>query len=258
MKLLIAITSILLALCASTAPAQQVYQSESKSWKFTCPEGWQQIAFEIIKHRETQEREDWPDKVFTYIAGFTRGGMNTFTYPYILINRTEIDLTEVTYEDIEEGTNFPEEVKTNRDYALGTYMQEAFGPHGTVDRSRRLLVTWADGPDEQGLEVRCTLYTFLGAKQSIQFECYDLKSNNDRNRAYFQAFVNSFEMRDDLKFVPTEGKSKFDKSNFKEESGRRYGRRGYTSSGGWGFRVYGLGGLVTLIASAIVWLIFKD
>lgn len=242
-----------LAFCAS-ARAQQVYQSESKSWKFTCPEGWQQIAFDIIKHREKSEREGWPDKVFTYIAGFTRGGMNTFTYPYILINRTEIDLTECTYEDIEEGTNLPDEVSSERDYALGTYMQQAFASNGTLDRGRGLLTTWGEHVDENGKEFKVTLYTFLGAKQSIQFECYDLKSNGSKNDGYIREFVNSFEMRDDLRFVPTSGKSRFDKSNFKEE---RRASRGYRRSGR-GIRVYGLGGLGTVIAAAIVWLIFRD
>ena len=242
-----------LALMASAAGAQQVYQSESKSWKFTCPEGWQQIAFDIIKHREKTEREQWPEKVFTYIAGFTRGGMNTFTYPYILINRTELDLTECTYEDIEEGTNFPEEVSSERDFQLGTYMQQAFSRNGTIDRSRNLLTTWWEDTDENGKEFRVTFYTFLGGKQSIQFECYDLKSNGSANDRYFKEFVNSFEMRDDLKFVPTAGTSKFDKSNFKEERrSRSYGRSGR------GFRIYGIGGLGTLIAAAIVWLIFRD
>jgi hypothetical protein len=242
-----------LSLFTPPAAAQQVYQSESKSWKFTCPPGWQQIAFDIIKHREKAEREQWSDKVFTYIAGFTRGGMNTFTYPYILINRTDLDLTECTYEEIEEGTNLPEEVSRLRDFELGMYMQQAFARNGTLDRSRGLLTTWGEETDDNGKEYRVTFYTYLGARQSIQFECYDLKSNGSRNDGYFKEFVNSFEMRDDLKFVPTTGISKFDKSNFKEERRSRSSGRS-----GRGFRIYGIGGLGTLIAAAIVWLIFRD
>jgi hypothetical protein len=251
MKWLSRVLSVVLFLALGpVATAQQVYQSESKSWKFICPEGWQQIGFDVIKGREDAERAEWPDKQFKYIAGFTRGPMNTLTYPYILINRTDVDLTSVKYEDFEEGWKLPDEVNNERDLALGIFVYSNFGQEGQVDRDKVRLIAKYDDTDDQGKEFTIKLYTYLGKTQSIQFECYDLKERTGQNDGYFTAFVNSFEMRDDLRFVPTEGKSQFDRSNFKEEpKPRSSGRRGY---GRYGF--YGFGGIGVMVALLLLWL----
>jgi hypothetical protein len=249
-KCMMSAITLAVCLCATAAQAQQVYQSESKSWKFTCPEGWQQIAFSIIKAREEAERADWPEKQFKYIAAFTRGPMNTMTYPYILINRTDVDLTNVTYEDFEEAWRLPDEVEKERELDLGLFVYGNFGDKGVVDRDRKRVVATYEDVDEQGKEYVNTLYTYLGKTQSIQFECYDLKERGTQNLKHFDDFVNTFEMREDLKFVPTTGKSQFDKSNYKEAprrttyTGRRYGRYGF----------YGFGGVGAVVALLLLWL----
>jgi hypothetical protein len=107
--------------------------------------------------------------------------------------------------------------------------------------------------DENNKEFTITLYTYLGKAQSLQFECYDLKERGAANRGHFEKFINSFKMRDDLKFVPTSGKSQFDKSNFKQERSSSGSGRSYR-----GGRYFGFGGVGLVIALLARWWVYKD
>lgn len=249
MRQFIAIVWLAIGLCAHSARAQQEYQSESKGWKFTAPEGWNQISFELMKHEEEQSAMEWPGKPFKYIAGFTRGGMNTFSYPFIAVNRTDIDLTNVKYEDFEEGWALQDTAESSREVALAEFVYLNFGENGSVDREKGRLISGYETVDEDDKEVVATFYTYLGKTQSIQFECYDLKERGTANKKYFDEFVNTFEMREDLQYVPTAGKSQFDRSNYGEGTRSRRGGGGY---GRYGF--YGFGGVGATVALLLLWL----
>ncbi len=228
------------AVLCGVAVAQQEYKSESGSWRFVCPAEWNPIGFDVIKADDAQAREEFPDKTFTYIAGFTMGPMNTKTYPYILINKTDVDLSGITFDELDEALRM-QEPDNERDLDLLLLGVNFTAEPGSLDRSRLRVTGYYDDTDAQGKEYHATLYTFLGKTQSLQFECYDLKSSASQNVAAFREFVDSFSMRDDLKFVAATGAGHYDKSNYKDAP-RRY------SSGGrsWRYSGWGIGVMVVL------------
>lgn len=226
---------IVMAVCVSAATAQQEYASESKSWRFVAPAQWNPIGFDIIKAGEAAERERFSDKNYTSIAGFTTGPMNTRTYPYIIVNKTEVDLSGVQFEDLDEALSMSFE-DNERGLALLMLATNFTGEPGSLDRSRLRVTGWYDDKDDNGKDYHCTIYTYLGKAQSIQFECYDLKSAATQNAAQFREFVDSFAMRDDLKFVPATAPDRYDPAKFKESKQASSSGRSYRS-----FRYTGLG-----------------
>jgi hypothetical protein len=212
--------ALFLAATATIATAQQAYEAESKAWKFVAPFDWNQIHFRIMQQEDEFSRARYPQKNYKYIAGFTKGQMNTFTLPYILVNKTEVDLSGVKWEDIEQGfaqTN----PRSARDKALAGFVAQWQMGDTVVDREHCRTVSLAQYQNQRGEAIKCTTYSYLGAKYIIQLECYDLASTNDKNLPAIDALVNSFAFKDDAKFYPTQDAGRFANANFRRSSSNR-------------------------------------
>ena len=70
MFLFVLFSSLAVALGCPKALAQNEtpYQSESGSWSFTKPSSWNPIGFAVMREVENQNRADYPDKNFKYVA----------------------------------------------------------------------------------------------------------------------------------------------------------------------------------------------
>lgn len=225
------VMAVVLACVPAVASAQQLYQSETKAWKFTAPEEWNPIHFRIMKAEDEYTRAKYPNKNYKYIAGFTRGGMNTFTMPYIFVNKTEVDLSGVKYEDMEEGFAIAKP-SGKREEALKAFVGQWQMGDTVVDREKNRTVSIAEYKNQRGETVRCTTYSYLGSKYIIQFECYDLASEDDKNLPAIDKLVNSFDFTEEASFVPTQDAGRFAKGNFR--GGSSGGSSRYYYGGGAG------------------------
>lgn len=251
------VAAVVLVVMTPWAVAQREYASESRSWSFTSPAGWNPIGFEVIKGIEAQVRAEYPDKTMTYIAGFTKGPMNTLVYPRILVNKTDVDLTGVKLEDVEFGLTL-RKATNERELAIGDLVYSFVIGEGTLDRSKMRVVSTAEDTNDKGEEVTFTVYGYFGKNYLIQFECVDLKSNGDRNAGAFAQFVNTFSMREDAKWKPLASGEKgvFDDLSttpFKAE------RTSSSSGGGYRLRRFGLGGgLLVLVVLGVLKILIRD
>jgi hypothetical protein len=198
----------MLATCACGALAQNdiPYQSESGSWSFTKPNSWNPIGFAVMREVEAENRADFPDKNFKYIAGFTRGGMNTFIHPYILVNVTDADLSGLSYGDLERGLAIQKPRGRREEMLFNAVRQFAWGDT-VVDGDRNRTVGTAHVPKGRKGPVKVTVYSYLGAHNVVQFECFDLEANGSKNDGYVNEIVGSFKFSEGNAFVPTAGVS---------------------------------------------------
>jgi hypothetical protein len=254
---LIAVFALALCLFAPAAPAQQEFASESKSWKFTVPDGWNMIGFEVTKGIEARMREQDPDRPTTYLVGFTKGGMNTLVYPRVLVATAKVDMTGVMVEDIEAGLAGGAPT-SELDEARKLFVRDAgIHPGGSLDTSRMRAITTVSKTNEKGEAVKVKVYAYIGKSQVIRFECSDLESNGENASGSFEQLAGSFSFRDDAKFVPAASSEGGPFDGLSDESYRSQSRS-TTSSGGYRYRRFGVGGLVVLVVGGILALIFRD
>jgi hypothetical protein len=183
------------------------YQSESGSWSFTKPGSWNPIGFAVMREVENQNRADYPDKNFKYVAGFTRGGMNTFIHPYIFVNVTQADLSGLSYGDMERGLAIVKP-KTKREAMLANAVRQFTWGDTVVDPDHNRTVSTFHIPNGRKGPATVTIYSFLGAHNVVQFECFDLDANGSKNQAYVNEIVSTFKFSDGNAFIPTAGVSK--------------------------------------------------
>src|SRR5205814_9462603 len=89
---------------------------------------------------ELWNRADNPDKNYKYVAGFTRGGMNTFNYPYVLVNVTDADLGGLSFDDIERGVTI-EKPTSKRDRTLAAMVSQFAWGQTSVDRENNRTIS---------------------------------------------------------------------------------------------------------------------
>jgi hypothetical protein len=209
----------ILALCTTALAQNEVpYQSESGSWSFTKPSGWNPIGFAVMREVEADNRSEFPDKNFKYIAGFTRGGMNTFNYPYMFVNVTDADLSGLSYGDLEKGLAISKPKGKRETLLYNAVRQFAWG-ETVVDGDRNRTVSTVHIKGRGKGPVKVTVYSLLGAHNVVQFVCFDLEANGSKNDAYVGEIVNTFKFADGHSFVPTAGIS----SNSRDEGLSRAG-----------------------------------
>lgn len=259
MHTIVRILALVLLLCAaSTARSQQEFASESKSWKFTAPDGWNMIGSEAVKAQTAKLRDQYPDSPTKYLVGFTKGAMNTMAYPRVLITVADVDMTGVMLEDLEAGLAAGAATSELDEGRKQFVVDVGLNRPGTLDRDRLRTFTSVEKNNDKGEPVNIRIYAYLGQKQIIRFECADLVSAGSRAEASFEAFVNTFSFSSDARFTPASSSAGGPFDGLSDQSYKSQTRSSRTS-GGWGYRRYGgLGLVAALITAGILKLIFRD
>jgi hypothetical protein len=205
----LAVAVVLAVSCPAEGQNEVPYQSESGSWSFIKPNDWNPIGFAVMREVEAETRADYPDKNYKYIAGFTRGGMNTFNYPYMFVNVTDADLSGLSYADLERGLSISKPKGKREEMLAHAVRQFAWG-ETVVESDRNRTVSTVHLPPRNrfsGGTVTLKVYSYLGAHNIVQFEVFDLDANGSKNDAAVNSLVGSFRFSEGNAFVPTAGVS---------------------------------------------------
>ncbi|HYE61594.1 MAG TPA: hypothetical protein VD997_06335 [Phycisphaerales bacterium] len=250
-----------LLLGVARAHAQQEFASESKTWKFTAPDGWNMIGSEAVRAQTAKLREQYPNSPTKYLIGFTRGAMNTMAYPRVLITTANVDMSGLTLEDLDAGLSDGAPT-SDLDEARKLFMIDAgLNRPATLDPSRMRAFTSVEKNNDKGEPVNIRIYAYLGKNQIVRFECADLVSSGSRAEASFDEFVNTFSFSPEAKLVPASSSAGGPFEGYSDEPYKSQSRSSSSSSGGWRYRRFGFGGLGLLgaiIAAGIIKLIFRD
>src|SRR5205085_9838677 len=85
-----------LTLFACAASAQQEFASETKSWSFTMPAGWEPMSADQVAKINKQYKVRNPDHPSRVVAGFMKSG-GLFAYPRVLLQIVETDMSQVSW-----------------------------------------------------------------------------------------------------------------------------------------------------------------
>src|ERR1043165_3489719 len=95
-SLLIACVLALLALLAPAAIAQQEFSSESGSWTFTMPAGWQVMGKDSTTKLNEQFADEAEDKASKVVCAFSKGS-GLFPYPQVVLQVLEFDVSKMSW-----------------------------------------------------------------------------------------------------------------------------------------------------------------
>ncbi len=139
--------------------------------------------------------------------------MNTFNEPFIFVNITQADLSGLSYGDLERGLAIVKP-RNKREAMLADAVAAQFTWGDTVvDADHNRTVSTFRIPNGRKGPSTLTIYSFLGAHNVVQFECYDLDANGSKNQAYISEIVNTFKFSEGNAFVPTAGVSQGSSDN---------------------------------------------
>src|SRR5205823_3465187 len=87
------LAAVVVCLCSAWALGQQDFSSESKSWTFTMPAGWQAMSAEQVAKLNKEYKTRAPDHPSRVVAGFVKSG-GMFAYPQVVLQVLEADMTK--------------------------------------------------------------------------------------------------------------------------------------------------------------------
>lgn len=238
-------SSLLLALVLSlcrVACAQQEFASETKSWSFTMPEGWEPMSQQQLDKIKQQYKLRNPDDTSRVIVGFIKTG-GLFAYPQVLVQVLETDMSKVSWHSLDRM------ISKGYDDSLGAQsaanLAELVGGSGAddakVDQNAR-TISGAGGivMDDQS-EVHTACRAFLYSSGAIQLTGLDYKNNQGGAQRALDAFAGSFHIASGREFVAAADTA---------PPPRSAPQRSSYSSSGYGY--YGGGGGAVIVVIAVI------
>src|SRR4051812_45787728 len=192
-RLALVVAVLAVGFIASSAPAQQEIASETKSWSFTMPAGWEFMsAPQLDKIKEQYKLRD-PDDRSRVVAGFVKSG-GLFAYPQVVLQVLETDMSNVSWGTLDHM------VKHGYDDSPGAasaatileLVSSSGAEDATVDRTARTLSGTGGLVMDDQSDVPPATRTFLYHAGAVQLTGLDYKSNQGGTQRALDAFANSF------------------------------------------------------------------
>jgi hypothetical protein len=199
---LLGVMVVSMALFALRAPAQQEIASETKSWSFTMPAGWEFMSPQQLDKIKKQYKVRDPDDRSRVVAGFVKSG-GLFAYPQVLVQVLETDMSNVSWRTLDRM------IQDGYDESAGTenvaVILEMVGSSGaedcTLDRNAKTLnATGSIVMDDQSV-VPTASRAFLYHAGAIQLTGLDYKTNEGGAQRSLDAFAGSFHFAPGREFV---------------------------------------------------------
>jgi hypothetical protein len=239
------VMAVCITLFALRAPAQQEIASETKSWSFTMPAGWEFMSPQQLDKIKKQYKLRDPDDRSRVVAGFVKTG-GLFAYPQVILQVLETDMTNVSWGALDhmvkrgfDDSPGAASAATILELVAGSGAEDA-----TVDRNTR-TINGSGGiiMDDQS-DVPTATRTFLYHAGAVQLTGLDYKSNQGGAQKALDAFAGSFHFASGREFVAAPDKAPPPQAH--RGSSSSSGRSRYYYGGGGFIGIGGLGLLIRL------------
>jgi hypothetical protein len=245
MKSHLAIVFVAFALCLLSVPtmAQQEFASESKSWAFTMPAGWQPMTPEQVAKLNKQYKVRDPDHPSRVVAGFIKSG-GLFAYPQVVLQVLEADMTRLSWPALQRMCKDGYDESPGADTAVliaGLMDSSGADPDQGIQFNQGAGHVSCKGglvlDDQSNVKTACR--TFLHSGGAIQLTGLDYATNPGGEQRALDAFAGSFRVSSGHNFVGAA-----------DVPVQRRQSSSYSSSGGNYY--YGGGGVTIIIVGVIL------
>ncbi len=186
--------------------AQTPFQDAPHKYSLTIPSGWVAKTQAEVDEFDGEIQTRVPDRNFRYVAGF-KLEKSLDTFPYILVQKTDIPMRGTSYDDIEKALG----AKSTRDAAAKIrdtapdLIKSASLGGVRLDRATNrvfldLRLTDADGNKVRGLSVM-----HLTREGALQLNFYSTEANYEKELVQFEPFLASFKVDAGYEFKPSSG-----------------------------------------------------
>jgi len=242
-RLALVVAVLAVGFIASSAPAQQEIASETKSWSFTMPAGWEFMsAPQLDKIKEQYKLRD-PDDRSRVVAGFIKSG-GLFAYPQVILQVIETDMSNVSWGALDRMVKHGYDNSPGAESAatILELVSSSGADDCTIDRGARTLNASGIIIQDDQSEYPTASRAFLYHAGAVQLTGLDYKTNQGGAQRALDAFAGSFHFASGREFVAAADKAPPPQTRRSSSSSSGQSRYYY---GGGGF--IGLGGLGLLL-----------
>jgi hypothetical protein len=206
MKNLAFVVAVLLCMLCAPAHGQQDFSSESKSWTFTMPAGWQPMSQEMVAKVNKEYKVRNPDHPAKVVAGFIKSG-GLFVYPQIVLQVCETDMSKLSwpalermYKEGDDETEGAESAATILDLVWSTGVEDDADMH--LNEGARQITAKGTLVLDSGAELQTASRAFLHGAGVVQLSALEVKSNAGGAQRALDQFANSFRVASGHEFTP--------------------------------------------------------
>jgi hypothetical protein len=246
MKNRFAAVFIAFVLCLLSVPtmAQQEFASESKSWAFTMPAGWQPMTPEQVAKLNKEYKVRDPDHPSRVVAGFIKSG-GLFAYPQVVLQVLEADMSQLSWPALQRMCKDGEDESPGAETAaLIAGLMDSSGADpdlgmqfnqgaGQVSCKGTLVL-------ENQTSVKTACRTFLHTGGAIQLTGMDYTTASGGEQRALDAFAPSFHVSSGHNFVGV------------PDAPARHRQSSYSSGSSGGHYYDGGGGITVVIVGVIL------
>jgi len=193
-------TAFLLIRSTGIVSAQEAYFDENNHYSFSLPSGWRDIPKSIIDEYVDEIVKQTQGKRVEYLTGFQLSEKDYFQYPYILIQKHDINTPSyLQIEKIFDGNNIQDSLQKSTD-KYSELMISATIDKPFIDKERNIIFINMQ-MDVVGVgEITGLMAIFLGKQEIIQLNFYTVSSEYSRWLPVFNSIIGSFKYADDYAY----------------------------------------------------------
>jgi hypothetical protein len=192
-------------LLSAPTMGQQEFASESKSWAFTMPEGWQPMTAEQVAKLNKQYKVRDPNHPSRVVAGFIKSG-GLFAYPQVVLQVLEADMSKLSWPALQRMCKDGEDESPGAETAeliAGLIDSSGADPDLGMQFNQGAAQVSSKGGlvlDDQ-VSVKTSCRTFLHTGGAIQLTGLDYLTSSGGEQRALDAFAGSFHVSSGHNFV---------------------------------------------------------